>query len=126
MKTDKPTHTTGTWQMCLPENGRPHHIAVFIDGNKAELASVDFSHLRTAMNLIKAKEGREIELDVSYEAQEANANLIAAAPELLDALESSLKFFWRFCEYDRSILLLKNPDHPVFKWESAIEKAKGS
>ena len=62
-------------------------------------------------------------VNMTPEEKKANARLIAAAPDILEALQDSVKFFWRFTEYDRETMQAKKPDHPVFKWEKAISTA---
>ena len=83
-------HTPGIWQVTETNTGRAS-ISTFItlsNGEKAKitLATCDFSHIRNAFalspNSIEEKEAKEAGFSFDYNAEFANAELIASAPLL--------------------------------------------
>nr|ELR5040960.1 hypothetical protein [Providencia stuartii]ELR5082974.1 hypothetical protein [Providencia stuartii] len=59
--------------------------------------------------------------DIGIEAKEANAHLIAAAPELLEALQRLLKYHDDFYGIEQD----EDPEHPLAVAKAAIAKALG-
>lgn len=71
MKNQK--HTQGEWEYCPSETDRKHKFAIIADYGTRLIADIYKTH------------GKEADVD------EANAKLIAAAPNLLDACQKVIK-----------------------------------
>lgn len=82
---------------------------------------VDDSHVRTAINA-KDKHVAMVNLEVPVEEHKGNVNLIAAAPDMLDALESCLSYMVNLA---RSFGRNTDELPSVLKTKQAIAKAKG-
>lgn len=91
----KSQHTKGEWMtsddLHLFGNsfGDDHGTGIisWVNDNRLLLATCDYSNYRLAFNL----KGEEIPDFLSKESEQANAKLIAAAPDLLEALIDILK-----------------------------------
>ena len=120
-------HTKGDWKA-----GDAHDfgasiggVYVIIDDNRICIAEVDFSRYRKAF----AATGEDFPKYISREAEEANAKLIAAAPDLLEALKKALGAMKEaqaklpaYKSYDRLAQKLANARG---KGHEAIKKATG-
>ena len=105
-------HTPGPWTWQMAGTFDKCQVKAPVDGGYITIADVDMSHLRLATRL----KGIEVPPEYSAAADEANARLIAAAPELLEALEVAMKS------------LATYGHHPLIesKASAAIAKATGN
>lgn len=102
------THTPGPWAVDVSLPG----IVEIRDSEKRMLATV---YAPDYLNH-----------PVTDEEAEANARLIALAPELLEALEEMVESFWSECiGCVRETFRENHPDHLINKWEGVIRKAGG-
>lgn len=94
-------HTPGPWEV---REGKTGDMKIFVKGVRDSYG---------ALAVVKAREGRE-------HINTADAQLIAAAPELLSACKEALEMF------DREVNNLKQPDKfRADLLEKAIAKAEG-
>lgn len=99
------THTPGPWH-CSHETSL-HGTKLIYGADGYLIADAGRIHHRTETEM------------------EANARLIAAAPELLEACKSFLSIIHAACEMDEKILRLSELDTQTTLAEIAITKATG-
>lgn len=110
------SHTPGPWQIA------PHSDAaevLEIVSEYRESRGMKSAHWIAECDLQETKDGH----DIDYETNAANAHLIAAAPELLDALKAALEWL-----PDPRPHRLTDPDGleaVIRQCEAAIKKAEG-
>ena len=104
-------HTEGVWEL-MKSNGELMVWSYDNEGNKIPIC--DISKLAAYAGIICNADKKE---------EVANAQLIAAAPELLEAAKDSLQYV-----RDNNYLDHGNPNHPsplAEELQQAIEKAEG-
>ena len=101
------TYTPGPWEKC--GGATPHYCAI-----NSQKGYIIFG---LADHLVDKEKGKPIKAPDMWE-QQANARLIAAAPELLEALEDVIG---RFTE----AFPASETYEPIIAARAAIKKAKG-
>jgi hypothetical protein len=129
-------YTPSPWKLCYKDDDHSMCMSVIVpasskmkvendrrlcdDPNRMDVIAVVFHQLPPFAGMMIDDSGMDVDIEVS----DANANLIAAAPELLEALEDMLSG-WRYIRRNHGDLYGVGWDRAEEKAKAAIAKAKG-
>jgi len=115
-------HTLGPWEVYEHPVATPHDA-------KLELsAQVDATEFQPVLYMISAggpENPKAPAITGCGPTSKANAHLIAAAPDLLEACEEAVQFFIHFAKHDPELASRYGVDDEAAPIRAAIRKARG-